>query len=59
MTKCATPTVSGCHMNSCMLSLAGPYKAGERSLTVCMAGHSSRRHEVSHLAKRHVPTIWL
>ena len=28
MTKCVTLTMSGCHMNSCMLRLAGLNKAG-------------------------------
>ena len=28
MTKCATPTILGCHMNSCMVAIAGRHLDG-------------------------------
>ena len=35
-TKCATPTTMRCHINSCMVFVAGLNKAGYRARTHCM-----------------------
>jgi hypothetical protein len=43
ITICATPTMSNCHMNCCMVTMSAPNNPGYLSRIDCKAGHSKTR----------------